>query len=142
MSTSSLLASSLFLAFIFAPAVAQTVQQEKPATTQDSAQSPDSETTQFSLDLAPHVTPDHNPFTKLQIDQQGHTLLPWRKPSTGPVSSLSGLGDETCLFIRSYQVARDDAHSDSTHLVHTSTCQPARRFHVKTADLIQIPAAR
>jgi hypothetical protein len=43
--------------------------------------------------------------------------------------------DNTCFAIRSYVVARDSKNSDSTHLVHYSTCQPASRYRVKTIEL-------
>jgi hypothetical protein len=45
--------------------------------------------------------------------------------------------DSECLYIRSYVVARDSKYSDSTHLVSYSTCQPARRYGVKTTELKQ-----
>jgi hypothetical protein len=43
--------------------------------------------------------------------------------------------DEDCYTIRSYVVARDEKNSDSTHLVRSSTCQPATRFQMKNADM-------
>lgn len=43
------------------------------------------------------------------------------------------LSDSTCYTIRSYVVARDAKGSDSTHLVRSSTCEPASRYHVRTA---------
>jgi hypothetical protein len=42
--------------------------------------------------------------------------------------------DTTCYAIRSYVVARDSKNSDSTHPVSYSTCQPASRYRLKTAD--------
>jgi len=48
--------------------------------------------------------------------------------------------DMTCLKIRSYVVARDSKDSESTHLVHYSTCQPAGRYRVKTIQLQPPPA--
>jgi hypothetical protein len=49
-----------------------------------------------------------------------------------------GLGlDGVCFAIRSYVMVRDRKDSDSTHLVHTSTCQPASRYHFRTAELRQ-----
>ena len=42
--------------------------------------------------------------------------------------------DATCYTIRSYVVARDSKHSDSTHPVGYSTCQPASRYRLKTAE--------
>jgi hypothetical protein len=45
------------------------------------------------------------------------------------------MNGNTCYSIRSYLMARDSKDSDSTHLVSTSTCQPAQRYTVKTTDL-------
>ncbi len=42
--------------------------------------------------------------------------------------------DVTCLKIRSYVMKRDTKDSDSTHLVGYSTCQPARKFQVRTVE--------
>lgn len=39
-----------------------------------------------------------------------------------------------CFSIRSYVVARDSKHSDSVHPVGYSTCVPASRYRLKTAD--------
>ena len=44
------------------------------------------------------------------------------------------MNGNTCYSIRSYLMARDSKDSDSTHLVSTSTCQPAQRYTVKTTD--------
>lgn len=41
---------------------------------------------------------------------------------------------EVCYSIRSYLMARDSKDSDSTHLVGTSNCQPARQYSLKTTD--------
>jgi hypothetical protein len=43
--------------------------------------------------------------------------------------------DSLCYAIRSYVVARDDKDSDTTHPVRYSTCQPSRRYALKTAEL-------
>lgn len=42
--------------------------------------------------------------------------------------------DAFCFKMRSYVVARDSKHSDSTHLVGYSTCQPARRYGLKKVE--------
>jgi hypothetical protein len=42
--------------------------------------------------------------------------------------------DPTCYTIRTYVVARDGKGSDSTHPVRYSTCTPADRYKVKTAE--------
>lgn len=47
----------------------------------------------------------------------------------GPLAS-----DFTCLSIRSYVVKRDSKNSDSVHPAGYSTCVPAKRFSLKTAD--------
>ena len=39
-----------------------------------------------------------------------------------------------CLKIRSYVVARDSKDSESTHLVRSSTCQPASRYGLKSIE--------
>ncbi len=60
----------------------------------------------------------------------GHSRL-------GPKADVlvSNLGaDATCYAIRSYLVARDAKDSDSTHPVGYSTCQPASRYHLKSAE--------
>jgi hypothetical protein len=44
-------------------------------------------------------------------------------------------GDTTCYAIRSYVVARDSKDSEATHPVSYSTCQPARRYGLKKAQL-------
>jgi hypothetical protein len=46
------------------------------------------------------------------------------------------LAPETmCYSIRSYVVARDHKHSDSVHPVGYTTCVPASRYRLKTADV-------
>ena len=54
-------------------------------------------------------------------------------PDSYPHAQL--LRDTTCYAIRSYVVARDDKDSDSTHFVRYSTCQPASRYRLKTAQV-------
>ena len=41
--------------------------------------------------------------------------------------------DNVCYTIRSYRVARDDPHSDTTRAAGYSTCQPSAQYRVKTA---------
>lgn len=43
-------------------------------------------------------------------------------------------GGITCLAIRSYVVKRDSKDSDSVHLAGYTTCVPAARFRLKTAE--------
>lgn len=47
-----------------------------------------------------------------------------------------------CYAIRSYVVARDSKDSDSTHMVHYSTCQPASKYQVKSIELQARPQNR
>ncbi|MGA2021342.1 MAG: hypothetical protein ABSH02_12185 [Candidatus Sulfotelmatobacter sp.] len=48
-------------------------------------------------------------------------------------------GDGACLKMRTYKVARDGPHSDSTHSAGYTTCTPAARFQVHTAVLKVLP---
>jgi hypothetical protein len=54
-------------------------------------------------------------------------------PESNPDAQL--VTGATCYAIRSYVVARDDKESDSTHFVRYSTCQPASRYRLKTAQV-------
>jgi len=50
-------------------------------------------------------------------------------------SSPGSLAPESmCYSIRSYVVARDSKHSDSVHPAGYTTCVPATRYRLKTAD--------
>jgi hypothetical protein len=42
--------------------------------------------------------------------------------------------DSTCYTIHSIVVERDERDSDATHTVRSSICQPASRYHVKSAE--------
>jgi len=48
--------------------------------------------------------------------------------------------DNLCLTMHTFQVARDEARADATHLVAERTCTPAQRFQTKSA--IGVPAER
>ncbi len=87
-----------------------------------------------------------NPLDRLQVDKykvfppnsDGHTRLLSPDADGGIfLSAFDGQPDAatTCFKIRSYVVARDSKHSDSTHPVSYSTCQPAARYHVKTTEM-------
>jgi len=60
-------------------------------------------------------------------------LLPHFLPRNPDLRSRDD--DSLCYTVRSYKVARDNPHSDSTHAVGSSTCQPAARFHTHTIEL-------
>jgi len=51
-------------------------------------------------------------------------------------------GDGLCYTMRSYVVARDSKHSDSTHPVSYSTCQKASRYRLRTTELPAVPLTR
>lgn len=87
-----------------------------------------------------------DPLNRLQIDQykvfrsdtNTRTLLVSPEADAGMIlSGLSGDVDgvTTCLKIRSYVVARDSKDSDSTHPVSYSTCQPAKRYSLRTTEM-------
>ena len=82
-----------------------------------------------------------NPLDRLQIDQfkLDRNAAPFKMESRlDPiVVTPEGLaGDDTlCYTIRSYVVARDSKDSDSVHPVGYSTCQPASRYRLKTAEM-------
>jgi len=45
----------------------------------------------------------------------------------------STVADETCLTLHTLVVARDNEHSESTHLVAQHTCTATRQFQFKSA---------
>ena len=61
-----------------------------------------------------------------EMDRKGIVVSP-----DGPLAA-----DMMCLSIRSYVVKRDSKNSDSVHPAGYSTCVPARRFRLKTADAV------
>lgn len=50
--------------------------------------------------------------------------------------------DGLCYTMRSYVVARDSKHSDSTHPVSYSTCQKASRYRLRTTELPTLSLTR
>jgi hypothetical protein len=71
------------------------------------------------------------PLDRIRIDQYRPQLNQFGLPHVflGGPDGQSQDGS-LCYAMRSYKVARDDPHSDSTHAAGYSTCQPATRFHV------------
>jgi hypothetical protein len=67
-----------------------------------------------------------------EMDRKGIAVSP-----DGPLAS-----DFTCLSIRSYVVKRDTKNSDSVHPAGYSTCVPAKRFSLKTADASETVSLR
>ena len=61
-----------------------------------------------------------------ETDRKGMAVSP-----DGPLAA-----DTLCYSIRSYLVKRDSKHSDSVHPAGYSTCVPAARYRLKTADAV------
>jgi hypothetical protein len=61
-----------------------------------------------------------------EMDRKGMAVSP-----DGPLAV-----DTLCYSIRSYVVKRDAKHSDSVHPAGYSTCVPAARYRLKTADAL------
>jgi hypothetical protein len=61
-----------------------------------------------------------------EMDRKGMAVSP-----NGPLAA-----DTLCYSIRSYVVKRDSKHSDSVHPAGYSTCVPAARYRLKTADAV------
>lgn len=153
---SRLLPVSLLIAVSAASVAAQSSPEKNPGVV------PSTDVGQLNssggADLAsPSLKPELNPPRPLdgvrieeyrpQLKQLGSSWAPppaAKNPATGlresppPTVVLGPDGlqadDALCLTMRTYKVARDGPHSDSTHAVGYSTCQPARRFHVHTAE--------
>jgi hypothetical protein len=111
------------------PEQSEQPQQSKQADSTDPTQSQlsNSDTEKRTLDVL-------NTLERLMaehyIDPSEH---PWVKVS--PDGKVMAWGvDETCYSIRSYVVARDNKDSDAVHPVSESTCQPASRYGVHTAE--------
>jgi len=148
MSITRVVASALLSAALFAPAMIAFAQSQSPSA--DAAKAEPLEATPFP-DSAGGTNQAAVPkahvgtaLDRMRIDPF-KAQIGWLFPREGSNDHAIALDPGTggfCYFIRSYVVARDDAHSDSTHLVRSSTCQPAGRFHVHTADLTVVPAAR
>jgi hypothetical protein len=68
--------------------------------------------------------------------------IPWDPDSQTLLVNVSPEGkiaarvdDSVCYAIRGYRVARDSKDSDAVHPAGYTTCQPGRRFGLKTTDL-------
>jgi hypothetical protein len=94
---------------------------------------------------------ERDPLNRLQIDNykvfratETRNLLVGPDADAGMfLTGLEGMDtDTTCYKIRSYVVARDSKDSDSTHPVSYSTCQPAKRYGLKTTDIPSGPVNR
>ncbi len=52
----------------------------------------------------------------------------------GAPGDLATFPDNICYTMRTYVVARDSKTSDSVHPVSSSTCQPGKRYGLKTTE--------
>ena len=77
---------------------------------------------------------DHSKDPFLSGNPSGPLLNGSIDPNMAVRYSVAG-GDSYCLNIHSYVVARDRKNSDSVHLVGSTTCVPASRFRLRTADI-------
>jgi hypothetical protein len=73
-----------------------------------------------SAALVPETkTSPESPLSEYRVPLRSLGRMAFQVPGINP-SGL--LGEPVCFSIRSYQVARDDPQSDSTHPVGYSTC--------------------
>lgn len=70
---------------------------------------------------------------KKDSDKDNGLILMLNPQELGP-EGIPLAAETYCFSIRSYVVARDNKHSDSVHPVGYSTCVPASRYRLKTAD--------
>jgi hypothetical protein len=153
MSISRLLSSFLLLAFLVAPSsalFAQAAPGEKAAAnpSQDSTLFPDAGADQHWFDLTPQAGSNESQLNvgvdqlqqgQLQPEQFKPPLKFQIQPNDSGIAVDQVLGGG-CFKMRSYVVARDSKDSDAVHLVRYSTCQPASRYQIKTADIVLTPA--
>jgi len=105
-------------------------------------------------DIAPQIKADGTrvPLAVIKSDQSDSVVdervarlvssIPW-DPSSQTLSvrvSREGkitawVDDSVCFSMRSYKVARDSKDSDAVHPAGYTTCQPGRRYGLKTTDL-------
>ena len=128
MSFHQVLVAALFLSSL--PAFTQDRQPVSLAPTRNVLQTPDVRTPPPAAPSEPwRIFPNTN-------QDNGFVFF---TPDIGPGALAVSPGerldaDTTCYAIRAYVVARDSKDSDSTHPVRYSTCLPASRYRLKTAD--------
>ncbi len=162
MPISRLLPVSLLIAMCAAQVTAQSSTEKTPATFQsvEFAQQNSSASPDLPL-LFPNLQTEQGPAEPLDRIHVGEynpqlsqisvrdepkpdllispPLLPHFLPRNPDLQSLDD--HNLCYTVRSYKVARDNPHSDSTHTVGSSTCQPAARFRTHTIELRNSPPA-
>jgi len=128
MSFRQVLVAGLLLSSL--PAFTQDHQPVSLAATRNVLQTPDVRTAPPATPSEPwRIIPRANEdrglvFSTPDLGHDGFVVSPG-----GPLEA-----DTTCFAIRAYVVARDSKNSDSTHPVRYSTCLPANRYRLKTAD--------
>jgi hypothetical protein len=135
MSIFRLLPFSLLIAVGVASVAAQSSPEKTPAA---AIQSPDSGETNSSPSvdlLSPNLKAGVNASNSLDRILSGDYRPQLNQFSMPYIfRSQPEQEDELCLKMRIYKVARDDPHSDSTHAAGYTTCQPATRFRLHTAE--------
>jgi len=90
------------------------------------------------LQSSPELNPEwlQDPRANHKIRYEGYEIVQGKGVTRYllPDSQTGPAEGKLCYTIRGYMVARDEKDSDSTHPVRSSTCQPADRFHVKSAE--------
>ncbi|MGB0009628.1 MAG: hypothetical protein WA474_01110 [Candidatus Sulfotelmatobacter sp.] len=141
MSIFRLLPLSLLVLFVVATLAAQSA----PNTTPFIAR---------STEPAPFISPSENPFSPnlpsvANPNAPDRILLGDYRPQQSQFSvprnwlrnnsDWQSQADSVCLKMRTYKVARDGPHTDSTHAAGYSTCQPATRFQTHSI-VLRVPS--
>jgi hypothetical protein len=147
MPISRLLPVSLLIAVCAAQVVAQSSTERTSTTIQstDSARQNSSASADLSL-LFPNLQTEQGaaePMDQIHVGEYSPRLSQFSVPRfLLRIPDRQAMDDDTlCYTVRSYKVARDNPHSDSTHAAGSSTCQPAARFHTRSIELRTSPSA-
>ena len=136
MSIFRLLPFSLVIAAGVVTLAAQSSPERSPAAIQsaDSVQLDASTSTNLpSPNLQAELNPQ-DPLDRIHIGDYNPRLNRFGGPHVLLQMDPDWQGDNVCLKMRTYKVARDGPKTDSTHSSGYSTCQPAARFQVHTAE--------
>jgi hypothetical protein len=142
MSVFRLLHFSLVVAAGVATLAAQSSSDKIPAAIQSSDSAQAAARTNL---LSPNLNSDLNPPNPLDRILIGD-YRPQLNQFTAPRRWLhidpdwQPQDDGACLKMRTYKVARDGPHSDSTHAAGYTTCTPAARFQTRTIEY-RVPSA-
>jgi hypothetical protein len=144
MSIFRLLPFSLLIATAVSPLAAQSSPEQTPVAMQsaDSRQQNASASPDLLL-LFPDLKTEQSqpePMDGIRIGEYHPRLSQFAPPRTLLMDpDWQAQDDGLCLKLRTYKVARDDPHSDSTHAAGYSTCTPAARFQMHTTEF-RVPA--